>query len=149
MSEVPALAFTLEEIRDYLARVFPQIGPGESVEIEAIAPLSARVRMRHDDRHLRPGGTISGPTIFALADVALYVATLAQVGRYALAVTTNLNLNFLSKAAPGDLIGDATILKLGKRLVVGEVAIRSVGAPRLIAHATGTYSLPSRGDAVS
>ena len=81
---------------------------------------------------------------FALADLALYVAILAQIGRVPLAVTTNLNINFLRKPAPGDVVGEARLMKLGKRLAVGEVALHSVGEAAMVAHATGTYSIPAR-----
>ena len=84
--------------------------------------------------------------MFALADVALYVAILAQIGRVPLAVTTNLNINFLRKPAPGDLIGEARLMKLGKRLAVGEVALHSRRRGGDGRHATGTYSIPARGD---
>jgi acyl-coenzyme A thioesterase PaaI-like protein len=93
---------------------------------------------------LRPGGTISGPSMFALADVALYVAILAQIGPVGLAVTTNMNINFLRKPPPRDLIGETRLIKLGKRLAVGEVALYSVGDPEMVAHATGAYSIPAR-----
>ena len=137
-------AFTLEEIRAYLAEVFPQIGLGRAFEIEAVGPMSARVRMIFAPSHLRPGGTISGPSMFALADVALYVGILAQIGPLGLAVTTNMNINFLRKPEPRDLIGETRLIKLGKRLAVGEVAIFSAGETDLAAHATGTYSIPRR-----
>jgi uncharacterized protein (TIGR00369 family) len=145
MSPQP-LAFTLDEIRAYLAEVFPQIAMGRAFEIEAIAPMSAHVRLIFGPSHLRPGGTISGPSMFALADVALYVAILAQIGHVGLAVTTNMNINFLRKPAPRDLIGETRLIRLGKRLAVGEVAIYSAGDPEMVAHATGTYSIPARGD---
>jgi len=144
MPSPPPLAFTLEGLRAYLAEIFPQIWRSGGHEIEAIGSMSARVRLRRHDDHLRPGGTISGPAMFALADVALYVAVLAQIGRVPLAVTTNLTINFLRKPAPGDLIGEARLMKLGKRLAVGEVSLRSPGAAAMVAHATGTYSIPAR-----
>lgn len=143
MTAAPPLAFALEEIRDYLAEIFPQVWSAGAHEIEAIGPQSARVRLKHHANHLRPGGTVSGPAMFALADVALYVAILAQIGRAPLAVTTNLNINFLLKPRPGDLVGEARLLKLGRRLAVGEVAIRAAGEAALVAHATGTYSIPT------
>jgi uncharacterized protein (TIGR00369 family) len=139
-------AFTAAEISAYLAAEFPQIGIGRNFSIEAVGPMSARMRLHTSADHLRPGGTISGPTIFALADVALYVAILAQLGRIKLAVTTNLNINFLRKPEPRDLIGEARLLKLGKRLAVGEVTVFSLGSEEMVAHATGTYSIPPRGD---
>ena len=138
--------FTAQEISAYLATEFPQIGIGRNFSIESVGPMSARMRLHFSADHLRPGGTISGPTIFALADVSLYVAILAQLGRIKLAVTTNLNINFLRKPEPRDLIGEARLLKLGKRLAVGEVTVFSIGSDAMVAHATGTYSIPPRGD---
>jgi uncharacterized protein (TIGR00369 family) len=140
----PTPAFPLNELRAYLAEVFPQAGLGSSFEIEDVGPGSARLRLKFHDRHLRPGGTISGPSMFALADLALYVAILAQIGPVGLAVTTNLNISFLRKPAPRDLIGEARLLKLGKRLAVGEVRLFSDGEDELAAHATGAYSIPPR-----
>jgi acyl-coenzyme A thioesterase PaaI-like protein len=93
---------------------------------------------------LRPGGTISGPSMFTLADVALYVAIVAALGTVGHAVTTHLTINFLHRPPPRDLIGEARLFKLGKRLAVGEVAIFSVGDPEMVAHATGAYSIPPR-----
>lgn len=136
------LALTLDEMRVYLDEIFPQISIGRAFLLEDIGPMRARMRLVYSPEHLRPGGTISGPSMFGLADVALYVAILAQIGRVGLAVTTNLNINFLRKPAARDLVGDARLLKLGKRLAVGEVAIYSVGDPEMVAHATGTYSIP-------
>jgi uncharacterized protein (TIGR00369 family) len=145
-SPAPALAFTLNEMRAYLGQVFPQVRVGKAFDLEAIGPMKARLRLNFHDGHLRPGGTISGPSMFSLADLALYVAILAQIGPVGLAVTTNLNINFLRKPAPRDLVGEARLIKLGKRLAVGEVAIFSEGEDDLVAHATGTYSIPPRGE---
>jgi uncharacterized protein (TIGR00369 family) len=133
------------DINAFLDREFPQllIG-GRSYHVEAVGPMTARMRMSYAERHLRPGGTISGPSMFALADLALYVAVLAQIGPVGLAVTTNLNINFLSKPAQRDLIGECRLLKLGKRLAVGEVLLFSEGETEPVAHATGTYSIPPR-----
>ena len=91
---------------------------------------------------MRPGGTISGPTMMALADVALYVAVLAAIGPVPLAVTINLNINFLRKPAQADLIAEARLMKIGKRLAVGEVTIYSDGSADAVAHVTSTYSIP-------
>jgi uncharacterized protein (TIGR00369 family) len=136
----------VEQLTAYLAKEFPQMGLGKNFTIEAVGPFTARLRLHYRSDHLRPGGTLSGPTIFALADVALYVAILAQLGPVKLAVTTNLNINFLRKPGPRDLIGEARLFKLGKRLAVGEVTMVSLGDPEVVAHATGTYSIPPRGD---
>jgi uncharacterized protein (TIGR00369 family) len=143
MSKNTAIAhFSPEEMHAYLKEVFPQAGIGETFLVEEIGERSARIRLRPDIRHLRPGGTISGPTMFALSDIGLYVAVLASIGRVALAVTTNLNINFLKKPPAADLIGEARLFKLGKRLAVGEVAIHSDEDEDLVAHAVGTYSIP-------
>ena len=107
--------------------------------------MSATVRLNYHPDHLRPGGTISGPSMFALCDLALYVAILHEIGRVELAVTTNVSINFLRRPEPKDLIGRAKLMKLGKRLAVGEVALYSPGEAEMVAHATGTYSIPARG----
>jgi uncharacterized protein (TIGR00369 family) len=132
-----------DDIEAFLAREFPQIHQGgRSYSVEEVGPMSARLRLAYHERHLRPGGTLSGPSIMALADLALYVAILAQIGPVALAVTTNLSFNFLRKPAQRDLIAECRLLKLGKRLAVGEVALRSDGEDDIVCHATGTYSIP-------
>ena len=148
MSSSP-LAFTRDELKVYLIGIFPQVWASGLYEIEEIGPMSARMRLNFHPDHLRPGGTISGPSLFALADLALYVAILAQIGRAPLAVTTNLNINFLRKPAPGPILGEAKLIKLGKRLAVGEVALRSEGETEMVAHATGTYSIPTDAREVS
>jgi uncharacterized protein (TIGR00369 family) len=139
-------ALDRDEVAAFLAAEFPQMPIGRIFTIEAIGPMSARLRMAYHPSQLRPGGTISGPSIFTLADVALYVAILGQIGRVGLAVTTNLNINFLRKPEPRDLVGEALLLKLGKRLAVGEVRIWSEGEEKLVAHATGAYSIPPRAE---
>ncbi len=103
-----------------------------------------QVRWTFDDTSLRPGGTISGPTMMELADFAMYVAVFSAIGPQPLAVTTNLNINFLRKPARGDLIADAKLMKVGKRLAVGEVTIYSAGPDEPVAHVTATYSIPQR-----
>jgi len=134
-----------DEIEAFLDREFPQMHfGGRTYFIEEVGPLSARLRMAYHERHIRPGGTLSGPSIMALADLALYVSILAQIGPVALAVTTNLSFNFLRKPAQRDLIADCRLLKLGKRLAVGEVLLHSDGETDIACHATGTYSIPDR-----
>ena len=102
------------------------------------------MRQAYQPQFIRPGGTISGPTMMALADFAMYVGVLASIGPVPLAVTTNLNINFLRKPAARDLIAECRLLKLGKRLAVGEVTIRSDGMDEPVAHATSTYSIPAK-----
>lgn len=111
------------------------------VAIEDAGYRSCRLRLSVGDHAIRPGGTVSGPTMFMLADTALYVAVLASVGPKPLAVTTNMSINFLRKPAPKDLIADCRLMKLGARLAVGEVAIFSEGEDEPVAHATGAYAI--------
>jgi uncharacterized protein (TIGR00369 family) len=130
-----------------LAREFSQMAGSESPNvIEDAWHCGCRVRRKFSERSLRPGGTISGPTMMGLTDFAMYVAILASIGPVPLAVTTNLNINFLRKPAQRDLIADTRLIKLGKRLAVGEVQIYSEGEDEMVAHATATYSIPPRGD---
>ena len=110
--------------------------------IEEVWHGGCRVRRPFHGSRLRPGGTISGPIMMALADFTMYVAVLSAIGWVPLAVTTNLTINFLKKPAARDLLAEARLFKLGKRLAVGEVAIRSDGDDDLVAHVTSTYSIP-------
>ncbi|ARS35330.1 PaaI family thioesterase [Pontibacter actiniarum] len=130
-----------DDIADFLIREFPQT----KVTVEAVGDKAATVRHKVGHAELRPGGTVSGPVMMAVADVALYVAILGEIGLEALTVTTNLTMNFLRKPSPTrDLIGACSLLKVGKRLVVGEVTIYSDGEEEPVAHAVGTYSIPPR-----
>jgi len=140
-----------EDIEALLEREFPQLDYGGRLyRIEEVGPLSARLRLEYDERNLRPGGNLSGPTMMALADLVLYVAVLANVRPVPLAVTTNLSFNFLRQPARRALVADCHLLKLGNRLVTGEVLVRSEGEDSLVCHAMGTYSIPPVGqDAVS
>jgi uncharacterized protein (TIGR00369 family) len=134
---------TVEELERFFLAEFPQVFHAESgLAIEAVWERGCRVRQAFRQRSVRPGGTISGPTMMALADFAMYVAVLAAIGPVPLAVTINLNINFLRKAAPRDLLAEARLLKLGKRLATGEVTIRSQGEMEPVAHVTSTYSIP-------
>lgn len=129
------------EIAAFLDEVFPQ-SRGMFV-IEDAGHLRARVRMPVDERHLRPGDTISGPSMFWLADCAFYVAVLATIGREAQeAVTTTISITFMRRPALSDLVGEARILKLGRRLAVGDVLLFSSGDDRPVAHAQATYAIP-------
>ncbi|MGA7431198.1 MAG: PaaI family thioesterase [Xanthobacteraceae bacterium] len=111
-------------------------------EIEEMWYGGCRVRRRHHERSLRPGGTVSGPVMMALADFTMYLAVLSAIGWVPLAVTTNLSINFLKRPGARDLLAEAQLFKLGKRLAVGEVALRSDGDDDLVAHVTSTYSIP-------
>ncbi|MEM7239454.1 MAG: PaaI family thioesterase [Pseudomonadota bacterium] len=129
-----------DEITEFLDDVFPQIR-GE-MSVEAVRPMAATVRMPVRESHLRPGGTVSGPAMFALADCSFYIAVLAMIGREALTVTTTLTINFLRKPDATTMIAEARILKLGKLLASGDVLIYSEGQEAPVAHAVVTYAIP-------
>lgn len=134
-----------EALNRFLETDFPQIHTdGKVFDVEMVGPGTVVMRLVPNDRHLRPGGTVSGPTLFALADVAAYCVVLAHIGPVALAVTTNLNINFLRKPAPGPLSCTCRLLKLGKRLAVIDASIFDEDGDNLVAHATATYSIPPR-----
>lgn len=136
------LQMTIPDLHEFLARVFPQLGPRFTVT--ALAPMAATVEMTALDADLRPGGTVSGPAMFALADVAFYIAVLAMIGPEPLTVTTNCAIDFLRKPAPGRLTAEARILKLGRSLAVGDVLLTSPGVDGPVARASLTYSIPPR-----
>jgi uncharacterized protein (TIGR00369 family) len=125
---------------------FPQIHSGGRIlTIEGVDDRTARVRMRHHERIIRPGGTISGPAMFTLADFSIYVAIIATLGEAGFdAVTTNLNINFLTKPEARDMISSVRLIRVGRRLAVGEAQLYSEGTVDMVAHATATYALPAR-----
>ena len=131
-----------EAVTAFLQEHFPQGRLGRDHTIISVGPGEAVLRLEPEDRHLRPGGTVSGPALFALADLAAYVVLLAHVGPEPLMVTTNMTMNFMRRPPLAPLIGECRILKLGKRLAVVEVGIRPEAGGDLVAHATGTYSIP-------
>jgi uncharacterized protein (TIGR00369 family) len=135
---------TASDLEQRLSSEFPEsFNPECGLSILSVWHGGCRIRLSFQVRSLRPGGTISGPTIMMLADVAMYVALLASIGWEPLAVTTNLNINFLRRPGASAMEAECRLLKLGKRLAVGEVAIRSEGEDELVAHATSTYSIPA------
>ncbi|KAF0674724.1 PaaI family thioesterase [Profundibacterium mesophilum] len=130
-----------DALKDFLHREFPQVA--DDFRIEHVDTDSLVVRLAVSERHLRPGNTVSGPSMFALADVAIYLAILARLGPVALAVTTNCSIDFLRKPlAATDLLAEARILKFGRTLVVGDVILRSDGDAAPVARAGLTYALP-------
>ncbi|WP_341366118.1 PaaI family thioesterase [Yoonia sp. BS5-3] len=134
--DIPAL-------QNFVAREFPQLG--DDFTIEALTDAGVRVRLNVGERHLRPGGTVSGPAMFALADVGMYLAILARLGPVALAVTTNCAIDFMRKpAAEADMICDTKLLKLGRVLAVGDALLYSVGQDAPVARASLTYSIPPK-----
>ena len=129
---------TVDQLNAFFRAEFPQA----KVLVEALGEGTARVR-HSGVAELRPGGTVSGPVMMATADVALYAAILGSIGIVPLAVTTNLNINFLRKPAAGrDILGICTLLKVGRTLAIGEVSIYSEGTDEPVAHASGTYAIP-------
>jgi len=136
-----ALAMNKSALANFMAAEFPQVAA--DFDILDVDEMTVRVRLNVDDRHLRPGGTISGPSMFALADVSIYLAVLAMIGPKALAVTTNISMDFMRKPAAGsDLTCEARLLKLGRSLAVGDCLIFSEGEAAPVARASMTYAIP-------
>jgi uncharacterized protein (TIGR00369 family) len=136
------LKLGIPELMAYVDEVFPQQrGRYEVLELQ---PFFLRVRTVAREADLRPGGTVSGPAMFALADCAFYMATLAMIGREALAVTTSASIDFMRKPGPGALTAEARVLKLGRALSVGDVFLFSAGVEGPVARAGLTYSIPPR-----
>ncbi len=127
------------ELSAFLAREFPQT----RCTVEAVGAMGATVRHEVGAQELRPGGTVSGPVLMAVADVALYVAILGEIGIVPLAVTTSLSINFLRKpASDRAIVGVCKLMKVGRSLAVGEVFLYSEGRDEVVAHVVGTYSIP-------
>ena len=128
------------DLETFLKVEFPQVR--KNFKILETKPNYLSMLMHISNEHLRPGGTVSGPTMFLLADVSFYLATLSMVGPKSLTVTTNCSINFLRKPAVSDLISEARVLKIGKTLSVGDVLIYSKDVEDPVAHATLTYAIP-------
>ena len=136
-----SLALNKDELGEFLYEVFPQVR--EDFASDALSMEGVTMRLLTAERHLRPGGTVSGPSMFALADVAVYALVLSRVGRQALAVTTSCSLDFMRKPVAGvDMIAEGRLLKLGKLLAVGDVLLFSEGSDKPVARATMTYAIP-------
>ncbi|MCG7492107.1 PaaI family thioesterase [Thalassobius sp. Cn5-15] len=138
-----SLEMNAAELEEFIAKVFPQIK--DDFVIEELEEMRIKVRLKVQDKHLRPGGTVSGPSMFGLADVAVYFAIMAMIGPKALAVTTSSSLDFMRKpVAHADLLAECRLLKLGKVLAVGDVLLFSDGMEAPVARASMTYSIPPR-----
>jgi uncharacterized protein (TIGR00369 family) len=133
---------TREELRRFLETEFPQAPAG--ITVDSVDDTTIRIRQKTLDQHLRPGGTVSGPTLMAMVDFGFYLLLLSRLGPVALAVTTNLNINFMRKPDPGHLVGEGRLLKLGKTLAVGDFTIWNDGEKDPVAHATVTYAIPPK-----
>jgi acyl-coenzyme A thioesterase PaaI-like protein len=141
MLQEKQLVATKEEIASFIKASFPH---GKMIVVE-VGNRSATVRQKIGATELRPGGTVAGPVLMGLADVALYVALLGEIGIVPLAVTTNLNINFLRKpAADKDIVAICKLIKVGKLLAIGEVSLHSEGQTEPVAHAVGTYAIPPK-----
>ena len=128
------------DLENFLEKEFPQVS--NNFKILNTKPNYLSMLMHISDEHLRPGGTVSGPTMFLLADVSFYLATLSIIGPKSLTVTTNCSINFLRKPNISNLISESRVLKIGKTLSVGDVLIYSEGIKEPVAHASLTYSIP-------
>ena len=138
-----ALHFTKDEMLGFLEEVFPQVRG--MFGIDRLDEDVLVMRLFTSDAHLRPGGTVSGPAMFGLADVAAYVATMARIGREALTVTTHCSIDFMRKPQAGaDILAEAHVLKLGKSLSVTRVTLRSEGSDAVVAEASLTYAIPPK-----
>ncbi|MCS0496109.1 PaaI family thioesterase [Ancylobacter sp. MQZ15Z-1] len=148
------MGMNAEELQAYLVAEFPQaFGAGRPHRVVRVDAAGVGVTLAASEEHLRPGDTVSGPSMMGLADIAAYAVILAAIGPVPLAVTTNFSINFLRKPQPGLLVADARLMKLGRRLAVCEVGLRAphegdapfrvTGGEELCAHAVTTYSIPA------
>lgn len=137
------LTITLEQVQTLVRGAFPGNSGTESLTVEALEPGYARIRLPYKKWMVRPGNVLSGPTMMTAVDTAMYVAVLGHIGVQLMAVTADLNLRFLNKGVLGDVIADARILKLGRKLIALESHVYSSAAPdKLVMHATGSYARP-------
>jgi uncharacterized protein (TIGR00369 family) len=135
---------SVEELQELIDTGLP-LSTYFNIKVEKVGQGKSTMRLVYKPDLVRPGGTIAGPALMALADAVMYGVVLTAIGRVELAVTTNLNINFLRKPANTDIIAEGSMLKLGKRLAVCEVSLTSENDDELVAHVTGTYSIPPRG----
>ena len=139
-----SLRFTIEELTEYVEEIFPQIK--DDFEILEISEHGSTVKLKVNFKHLRPGNTVSGPSIFSLVDCTAYMIILAKLGKEALAVTTNCSIDFMRKpSGDTDLVAKCELLKFGKSLVVADAKVYSEGMDKPVARATLTYSRPPKG----
>ena len=139
------MALTPEQVQAVIRQGLPQ-AEQQGLVVEPGPGTTIRVRQPFDETLIRPGGTLSGPAMMGLADAAMYAAILARLGRIEMAVTQNLNINFLSRPEPGELYADAEIIRLGRRSAVLEVRVFGEHQQDMVAHVTGTYALPASRD---
>jgi uncharacterized protein (TIGR00369 family) len=138
----PAIQMDAEALNAFLWRAFPEADRDNMARVQEVESGRVLLRLPYASRQLRPGGVISGPTLMALADVAAYALVLAHIGEVAMAVTTSLNIHFLRGCKPGDLLAEATLLKLGRRIATADVLMWTEGRERAAAKATVAYAIP-------
>ena len=145
MGEAFRPVMSLNEVSAFLERDFPlAFGFGMPFSVEEIDQGSAVLKLNPDISHLRPGGTVSGPSLFALADLSAFVAIIAHIGPVAMAVTASMNINYLHKPNATAVFGECRLLRLDKRSAVCEVSMRNDRDGHLVAHATGTFAIPAK-----
>jgi uncharacterized protein (TIGR00369 family) len=137
-----ALRLSADDVNAFLAASFAGSEERLNGPVVEVEPGRARLIRRADAISLRPGGVISGPTMMSLADVAVYALVLAHIGIVPMAVTTSLTMHFLRPAQPGDLVADALLLRLGRRIATAEVRLWTESADKIVAHATVAYAIP-------
>ena len=135
------MSLTAKQVQDLIRQGIP-MAEEIDLQIEEVGEGYARIRIPFQDKNLRPGGSVSGPVLMAAGDTAMYAAILGTVGEVVMAVTSNLNINFLQRPKDVDLIAEGSILKLGKRMAFCEVSVRGADSEDIFAHVTGSYSLP-------
>jgi uncharacterized protein (TIGR00369 family) len=140
-----APVLTVDEVNAFMNGAYPQLNEGRRFyEAIDVFPGGCTVRLNADQRHLRPGNTVSGPALFTLADIGGYVCVLSHTGPEALSVTVNLDINFMRKAEAGPVTWHCRILKLGRSLMVFDIDMVAGNGGETVAYATGTYSIPPK-----
>ena len=136
------MQMTAAQVNDFIATGIPAFAEG-GFSVDHVADDHVVVRLAYRPDRVRPGGSISGPNMMALADTAMYALILARLGPIGLAVTQNLNIHFLNKPREADLLAEARFLRLGRSSAVIDVILRAEGHERPVAQATGTYAIPA------
>jgi len=145
MTDAPnaaSLRLNAAQLNDFMARAFPGVERGPGVVAEA-EPGRVRCVIPFNPLSLRPGGVISGPTMMSMADTAAYALVLAHIGEVPMAVTTSLTIHFLRPCKPGDLVADATLLRLGRRIATCDIRLWTEAADKIAAQATVAYAIPA------
>ena len=137
------MALQAKQVQELIRNWIP-MAEDIDLRVESISDHSALVRIPFDHKNKRPGGSVSGPVLMAAGDTAMYAAILGALGEVAMAVTSNLNINFMQRPGEVDILAEGKILKLGKRIAYCEVEIYTSESRELVAHVTGSYALPPK-----